>query len=227
MGHYSKFSLEIDGHKIYREKIILGFLNENPEAEAALNIDGTSRAWAKWYSANKDMIELSLKYPRNVFILGRSEDVLGDIVRIHYQNGEMLYYESGVISYPDFEPSLLHDSQATDDVFALEEYHQLTLGTDDNTYTLCDTLKKVYKDSTFSFNSATYRIDITDWVSYESDIIVFSKSHPKIVFNLTYDIDFQEHKKVYNDNNLSGFWIKYIQNGKIYQANAFWDWAYN
>jgi hypothetical protein len=228
MGHYSKFSLEIDGHKIYREKIILGFLNENPEAEAALNIDGTSRAWAKWYSANKDMIELSLKYPRNVFILGRSEDVLGDIVRIHYQNGEMLYYESGVISYPEFKASKLQDCQRTSDNFVLEKSYRLTLNTEDN-QNFYKMLKNVYEEHTFYLKrmDGDCKIEIVEWPSYESDIVDFSKNHPKNLFFITYDVDIEVNKKFKNENDLSGFWIKYIQNGKIYQANAFWDWAYN
>lgn len=224
MGYYSEFSLEVDGSKEEKESIISAFLQENEGAAWALNIDGTSRQPDKWYDVNEDMINLSEKYPKRSFIIQIMGQILGDMKRIHYKEGELQYFESGVISYPDFEPSLLHDYQAKDDVFALEEYHQLTLGTDDNTYTLCDVIKNTYQNVSFSFDLEAYRIDITDWENYESDIIEFSKNHPEIVFNITYDIDFQEHEEVYNDNNLSGFWIKYIQNGKIYQANAFWDW---
>lgn len=227
MGYYSEFSLEVDGSKEEKESIISAFLQENEGAAWALNIDGTSRQWDKWYEVNEDMINLSKKHPKRSFIIQIMGQILGDMKRIHYKEGELHDFESGVISYPEFNPDLLQEYQAKDCAFSLEEYHQLTLRTDYSTYTLCEILKKTYKDQTFSLNSAAYKIDISGWTNHESCIVEFSKSHPETVFNLTYDIDFQEHEEVYNENDLSRFWIKYIKNGKIYTADAFWDWIYN
>ncbi len=110
MGYYSYYSLDVDTEDSshLKEDIIADLINENTEAECALNANGQTINEATWYESDDDMKLFSKKYPDVLFILFRYGQVLGDVGKSYFKNGRMKSCSANV-SYPSFDVNKLED----------------------------------------------------------------------------------------------------------------------
>lgn len=88
MGYQSSYHLTIERPTIKEDQeIIEEFRKQYCDAAYALDEEGQSGQSSKWYEAENDIRDFSIKYPHFIFILDRiGED--GELSRIVAQNGE-------------------------------------------------------------------------------------------------------------------------------------------
>lgn len=104
MGYYTKYELSTDSSN--NLEIIEYFRTECDSANYALNSDGEYQDECKWYEHEKDMRDISRKFPETVFTLKGEGEQSGDIWREYYKNGRMQRTEAKII-FESFNESKL------------------------------------------------------------------------------------------------------------------------
>jgi hypothetical protein len=85
MGYSTRYSLEIDPP----DRVVMAMLrNDIPDAEYALERDGTSSEGRRWYDHEKDLREFSTEYPTHLFTLRGEGEEGGDLWVLYVKNGE-------------------------------------------------------------------------------------------------------------------------------------------
>lgn len=101
MGYYTYYELNEESFELedFEEKFdeITGYkaysVSENGES-------------IKWYDCEKDMIKLSLLYPKHLFIIKGEGEESGDIWKLYTQNGKQIKHKGEVV-FPEFVHSQL------------------------------------------------------------------------------------------------------------------------
>lgn len=106
MGYSTTYTLKVyAGEPTIRD--ILEVEGESFEGlDYAVDMDGDSVEPAKWYSHEKDMIQLSLKYPEVVFLLCGEGEESGDLWNQYFKNGKKQDCFATIV-YDDFDESKL------------------------------------------------------------------------------------------------------------------------
>jgi hypothetical protein len=241
VGYYSYYSLDVDTEDSshLKEDIIADLINENTEAECALNADGQTINTAKWYESDNDMKLFSKKYPDVLFILFRYGQVLGDVGKSYFKNGRMKFCSANV-SYPSFDVNKLEDYvpnsteiSSFENVSSCNFSIVLDCKNPSAKNNLLQNLRKSYTEANLALTEQGYFNENQEWPSHESNLVEFSKKYPKVRFTIYCEIDYED-KEINNMSSLKLFWRKDFLNGKIHRAKAFWefedfddcDWLY-
>lgn len=242
MGYYSYYSLDVDtaDSNHLKEDIIADLINENTEAESALNADGQTINEAKWYESEDDMRQFSKKYPDVLFILFRYGQVLGDVEKSYFKNGRMKSCSANV-SYPSFDVNKLEDYVPNStEISSFNDFSgcNLSIVIDRKSNTaknaILRDLRATYTQANLALTEQGYFNENQEWPSHESNLVEFSKKYPKVRFTMYCEIDYED-KEINNMSSLKRFWRKDFLNGKIHRAKAFWefedfddcDWLYD
>jgi hypothetical protein len=105
MGYYTDYNLEVETSMNSRD-IIIDLINTNENAQYAFDEDGYCIDSMKWYNAEEEIKEFSLKYPNVLFKLrgkGESDD---DMWLAFIQNGKS-YRKDLILLDPKFDSNLL------------------------------------------------------------------------------------------------------------------------
>jgi hypothetical protein len=111
MGYYTNFTLSIvDGNDDVADEEIISKLVENEESNAcaALNKDGSWADSAKWYNHEDDLREFSKLFPDKLFLLEGEGEESGDLWKKYFKNGKMQEVRARIV-YDDFDPAKLTD----------------------------------------------------------------------------------------------------------------------
>lgn len=88
MGYITMYELQIEPHTEKSWKEIWDELKNNPDALYALDEDGNTNNSCKWYDHEKDLVNLSKKFPEIMFILSGQGEETGDIWIKNFLNGK-------------------------------------------------------------------------------------------------------------------------------------------
>jgi hypothetical protein len=103
VGYYTRHELEVvDGDPELTTKLV----EENEEANYALESDGSSSESCKWYDHEKHMREFSAKHPDALFKLSGEGEEAGDIWVEYYRGGKVQQCRAKIV-FPDFDEKLL------------------------------------------------------------------------------------------------------------------------
>ncbi len=103
MGYYTKYDLYIvEGDK----SLIKTFREEYKSAQYAIDEDGSYNEECKWYDAEKELTQFSIKHPTTLFLLeGRGEEN-GDEWKLYVQDGHSQKLRAKVV-FPPFDKAKL------------------------------------------------------------------------------------------------------------------------
>lgn len=222
MGYYSYYSLDVDvaDSKHLQEDIIADLISGNDEATSALKANGKTKNEAKWYQSDDDMKLFSEKYPDVIFALLRKGQVLGDIVKVYFKNGESQTTRPEIV-YPDFDVQKLE--MCVPQLIDFEEAVKLTILCESGfTASVIKDLRESYSEADAALSEDGGFCDGNEWPNYEADFMGFSKKHPDVLFTVFSEIEYEE-EEVYNMNSLNDFSVKYFKNGNVQTAKAFWS----
>ena len=103
MGYYTAYNLVIQNGD---DSLIETFRKENENANYALNEDGDTLEYCKWYNHEEDLKNFSAKYPEVVFILEGDGEESGDMWKKYFQNGKC-QTANAHITFEEFNPDKL------------------------------------------------------------------------------------------------------------------------
>jgi hypothetical protein len=110
MGYYTRHSLKVIDKSGYEidSALVPEFDLENLDGNYSVQdlISGNADS-SKWYSHNKEMVELSKSFPEYLFILDGDGEEVGDVWREFYRNGKTYRWELPKIVRPDFDEKKL------------------------------------------------------------------------------------------------------------------------
>lgn len=111
MGYYTKYEMESVTPKLTREQYleVLEFLSQKIIGESAKvgdNINDYLQEPMKWYDSDKDMLELSAKFPNNLFLLSGYGEEQDDIWKAYFKNNKVFYPKRTVL-WEDFDENKL------------------------------------------------------------------------------------------------------------------------
>ena len=103
MGYYTKYDLSIiEGDK----NLIKIFREEYSSAGYALEADGQCNEECKWYDAQKELTEFSIKHPTTLFLLEGVGEENGDEWKMYVQDGHSQMLKAKMV-FPPFDKAKL------------------------------------------------------------------------------------------------------------------------
>lgn len=108
MGYYTSYSLKwtSDNDDAEQDTAIGDAIENHGEFSWAFNRHGESGDSTKWYDHEKDMKELSLKFPGVLFTLSGEGESSSDIWKKYFLDGKMQICKA-VLDFPKFDAKLL------------------------------------------------------------------------------------------------------------------------
>jgi hypothetical protein len=103
MGYYTSYNLVIQNGD---HSLIETFRKENEDANYALNEEGYTLEYCKWYNHEEDLKTFSAKYPEVLFILEGEGEEPGDMWKKYFQNGKC-QTATAQITFEKFNPDKL------------------------------------------------------------------------------------------------------------------------
>jgi hypothetical protein len=107
MGYYTRYNLSTpDLDLVPKQNIIKIFREEYKSASYALDADGDSNDECKWYEAEKELIEFSIKHPSILFLLEGVGEENGDEWKLYVQDGHSQKLKAKMV-FPPFDKAKL------------------------------------------------------------------------------------------------------------------------
>lgn len=105
MGYDTRYKLECADRHIITEWLATQ-TGKHDEAAFALNPDGSTREWWKWYEHEKDMLTLSAAHPAILFTLSGEGEEAGDVWKKYFLGGKIQVARATFV-IEDFDPEKL------------------------------------------------------------------------------------------------------------------------
>lgn len=106
MGYNTKYNFDKIEPKVTKQQLleITDFFSNklfNQSAKLNDDIDDFFEEEMKWYDFDKDLVELSLKFPNNIFVFSGNGEEQEDIWKAYFKNGKSFYPER-IVTWEEF-----------------------------------------------------------------------------------------------------------------------------